>query len=291
MPSLTPDLTRRVALGATGLAVSRLGIGSSYGVDGASIERAYHERGINYLYWGSVRRDSFGEGIRRLSGRHRDDLVVVVQSYSRIAGLIGASLRRALRALRLEYADVLLLGMHNRPVPERLIDAAMKLRASGAARRIGISCHRRSTFRAHLGCGVFDLVMFRYNAAHRGAEKDLFPLLPVEGRPGTVAYTATRWGHLLDPGRLPPGEKVPGPGDCYRFVLSRPEIDVCLTGPADGAQLDEALTALDRGPMDEEEASWMRRLGDHVHAGRRGLSVVTRLLHAGEGPLSTRPGS
>jgi hypothetical protein len=35
------DFSRRVRLGKTGLEVTRLGIGSSYGIDGDSVERAY----------------------------------------------------------------------------------------------------------------------------------------------------------------------------------------------------------------------------------------------------------
>jgi hypothetical protein len=28
----------------------------------------------------------------------------------------------------------------------------------------------------------------------------------------------------------------------------------------------EALATLDRGPMNEKELAWMRRIGDHIHA-------------------------
>jgi hypothetical protein len=34
-------------LGRTGLEVSRLGIGSGYGVPAAAVERAFHEHGVN----------------------------------------------------------------------------------------------------------------------------------------------------------------------------------------------------------------------------------------------------
>ena len=40
----------RVPLGRTGLMVSRIGLASGYGVPAASIEKASHEYGINYLY-------------------------------------------------------------------------------------------------------------------------------------------------------------------------------------------------------------------------------------------------
>ena len=46
------DFRERVILGRTGLEVSRLGIGSGYGIPAAAVEKAFHEKGINYLYWG-----------------------------------------------------------------------------------------------------------------------------------------------------------------------------------------------------------------------------------------------
>jgi aryl-alcohol dehydrogenase-like predicted oxidoreductase len=279
---LKPDFHRRASLGRTGLMVSRLGIGSSYGVDAAAIERAYHEQGVNYLYWGTVRRAAFGEGIRNIARTHRDDLVVVVQTYTRLAAWAVPSLERALRELKLAYADVLLLGMHNRPPSNRLRDAAFRARDRGLARFVAVSCHRRSTFQEYLAQGVYDILMFRYSAAHRGAEADVLAHLPEVDRPGMVSYTATRWGTLLDPAHTPPGERTPTAADCYRFVLSREGIDVCLTGPADAQQLAESLTALDRGPMSSDEIAWMCRVGDHVHASARPRGVRGRLFQQAE---------
>src|SRR5512142_625962 len=93
-------------LGRTGLRVGRLGVAASYGVPAAAVERAF-ERGCNYLYWGSIRRGSFAEALRRLAPQ-RQRVVLVVQSYSRSAVLAQWSLERALRTLKFDYADVLL---------------------------------------------------------------------------------------------------------------------------------------------------------------------------------------
>ena len=57
----------------------------------------------------------------------------------------------------------------------------------------------------------------------------------------------------MDPRVTPPGERTPTATDCYRYVLSTPEVDVSLPGPRDGAELDGAMAALDKGPMDAEE--------------------------------------
>jgi len=261
----------RALLGRTGRAVSRLGVSASYGVPGDAVERAF-EQGVNYLYWGSMRRDSFGAALRHL-GPRRDEFVLVIQSYTRAASLMGWSLERALRALRFDYTDVLLLGMWNKPVAPRILDAAQRLKARGLVRYLAVSTHTRVLVPPIAAGRDFDIVHFRYNAAHPGAETDIFPHLPDTGRPGLVSFTATSWGQLLGKGALqgvvgsrslPKDERIPTATDCYRFVLTRPEVDVCMTGPKDAAQMEHALEALRLGPMSEDELAWMRRVGRAV---------------------------
>jgi len=251
--------------------VTRLGISAGYGAPGDALERAF-EQGVNYIYWGSRRTASFGAALRRLRSR-RDEFVLVTQSYTRMASLLGWSLERALRALQFDYTDVLLLGMWNKPVPPRILEAAQQLKARGLVRHLAVSTHARKRVPEIAAGRDFDVVHFRYNAAHPGAEADIFPHLPSADRPGLTSFTATSWGQLLGHGALqgfagsrplPRGERVPTACDCYRFVLSRPEIDVCMTGPGNAAQVDPALEALRLGPMSAEELAWMRRVGRAV---------------------------
>lgn len=261
---------RRV-LGATGLSVGPLGIGSSFGIGGADLEWAL-DQGMNYLYWGSIRRPGFGEGLRNIARTRRDDLVLVVQSYMRWGSIVGWSLERALLKLRTDHADVLLLGLWDGPVKPAVLKAAAKLKEQGKVRFVAVSVHRREAAAQHLR-GEFkgaDIVHVRYNAAHRGAEQDIFPHVAAEpaDRPGIVNFTATRWGTLLRPS--PDGEPTPTAGDCYRFALTRPEVDLCLTGPRNRADAESALEAIAKGPMDEEELGWMRRVGDRIYAERKG---------------------
>jgi predicted aldo/keto reductase-like oxidoreductase len=56
---------------------------------------------------------------------------------------------------------------------------------------------------------------------------------------------------------------------CYRFVLSNPAVDVCLTAPSNLQQLRENLAAIRQGPLAEDDMQFMRRFGDAVHQSRK----------------------
>ena len=113
-------------LGRTGLKVGPIGLGSSYGLSEAGVEEAF-ELGCNYMYWGSLRRSGFGRGLRNICEKDRDGVVIVVQSYTRIGCLMGWSVGRAIRWLKIDHADVLLLGWWNGEPPNRIRDAALAL--------------------------------------------------------------------------------------------------------------------------------------------------------------------
>ncbi|MBI2896689.1 MAG: aldo/keto reductase [Deltaproteobacteria bacterium] len=258
-----------VTLGETGFRVSPLGLGSSYGVGTADVERAF-ERGINFFLWGSLRRARFGRAIARIeqSGR-RQKIVVAIQTYARAATLVAPSVEIALRRLGTDYVDLLGLALWNRPPPRRILDAALRLVDSGKVRHLMISCHDRPTFERYVEEPAYGALMVRYNAAHTGAERDVFPHL-VKRRPGVIAFTATRWGTLLEARWNEGGPRPVRASDCYRFALASSHVDVCLAGPSNGRELDEAMEALDRGPMSTEEIEWMRRVGERAHASGKG---------------------
>ncbi len=259
-----PSSFQRTTLGRTGLAVSRLGMSASYGMPAAAVEHAF-EHGVNYIYWGSLRRKAFAEGVRSLQ-RYREQMVLVVQSYSPFGSYLRRSLERALRELRFDYADVLLLGLWNRPVPARVLEAVRALKDEGLVRFLGVSTHHRPLIARLAPQPDYDLFHVRYNAVHPGAERDVFPYLSADSRPGIVAFTATCWGQLLGHRRIPARERTPTASDCYRFVLSNPTVDICMTGTANLEQTQQALEALQQGPLPEDEMAWMRRVGRAIYA-------------------------
>ncbi len=255
----------RVTLGRTGLSVGPLGVAGGYGVDARSLRKAF-DRGVNYWYHGSLRRPGMTQAVREIvASGAREKLVLVLQSYSRSAWLLEYTFSKGLKLLGTEYADVLLLGWHNSTPADRIFDRAMKLQERGWVRHVALSSHHRPAFVEFAKDQRVGVLHIRYSAAHPGAENDVFPHLPPTGRPGIVAYTATAWGKLLSARRMPPGEAPLRGRDAYRFVLSNPDFDVCMTGPKDASQMDEALATLDEGPLSAEEMARVRKIGAYVH--------------------------
>ena len=258
------DFNSQRVLGRTGLRVGRLGVGSSYGAPAEAFEEAF-ERGCNYFYLGSMRRTGMCQAIKNICRKgKRDELIVVIQSYSRSSFLLEVFYRRALKLLALDHADILLLGWYRKKPPQKILNKVKAMKKRGMFRFLALSSHNRRLFPKLAEEDIFDIFHIRYNAAHRGAESETFSYLEGENRPGIVSYTATRWGQLLQEKNMLPGESAPTASDCYRFVLSHPAVDVCMTGPKNLQQMREALRTLDLGPLGGNELERMRKIGDHI---------------------------
>lgn len=259
-----------VTLGRTDLKVKKLGLSSGYAIPSSAVEKAYHEYGINYFHW-STRKPGMRDGLKNLAQTERDKMVVCLQSYDHLGPILSRTVEKSLKRLNMDYADVLVLGYHTKLPSRWVLNAARKLIDRGLIKHLAISGHTRSFFGklAEMKESPIDIFMTRYNAVHKGAEEEIFPYLPPENRPGVTTYTATCWGHLLDPKKMPVGEKPLTAAECYRFVLSNPNVDLALFGPRSEEEMDMGLTALKDGPLDDEEMMRIRRIGDYLHKGKK----------------------
>lgn len=252
--------------------VLRLGLACNFGIDAAGVEWALGEGGMRYVFW-TPRQKVATEVLRSVLTRDRDRYVLATGPTTALwSGNLRRFVDRVRTMLNIDQIDVLQmfwLGKTSRWAP-KIVAELESLRDEGAVRAIGISIHDRKRAAELARSSTLDLLMIRYNAAHPGAERDIFPHLP-EGRHTVVSYTATCWRYLL---RRPRGWQGPMPtaGDCYRFCLSSPHVDVTLTGPASLEQLRENLAALEKGPLSAEEMAMFRELGPLVKA--RGYSWI-----------------
>jgi predicted aldo/keto reductase-like oxidoreductase len=262
------NFTGKIKLGRTNIQAGRIGISGNYGVSSAAMEEAF-ERGCNYFTLGYMLIGRYVDTIKAIKNiirkGKREELIMAIFSYSHTSLITDIMLSKRLRILGLDHADFLIMGYFNNRPSDRLIQGALRLKEKGLVNNLGLSGHNRKLFPVLAGEDIFDLFHVRYNAANRGAEEDVFPYLARDTRPGIVSFTSTRWGQLLDPRKIPPGMTIPSAVDCYRYVLSHPSVDVCMTGTRNAEQLRENLSILESGPMSEEEMNWMRRVGDHIY--------------------------
>jgi aryl-alcohol dehydrogenase-like predicted oxidoreductase len=254
-------------LGRTGRRVCRLGLAASYRPGERALERALDE-GVDYVFCFGLDGQMI-RVLRRLPADRRDRIVIATGAYNYVWWRqdLEKTLEKRLRQLGTDYIDVFhFLGvLKERELTPRVLEQLARLRADPRVRAVSISCHDRKLAGRLAAEGVLDCLMIRYNAAHRGAEQDIFPHLAAHD-PGVVSYTATRWTALLRRARgWAKDAPVPTAGQCYRFVLSNPHVDVCLTAPRSERELLENLAAVRQGPLTEDEMTFMRTYGDVVH--------------------------
>ncbi len=237
-------------------------------------------RGVDYLNW-CGHPDGLSAAVRRLGDRRRD-VRVAVQLSARTARAARRELDAHLGELGTPFIDVVTYYYVEADEEWREIhakggaaEAIERARAEGVVRSIGVTTHQRD-LAARIASTArddrrIDMLMIRYNAAHRGAEQDVFPVTAPLGLP-VVTYTGLRWGALLRPTPDdPPGFEPPRAPAWYRFVLCHPAVTVGIMAPDGREELDEDLALLDndRAFTDEEYRSLCDH-GDRVrkHAGR-----------------------
>jgi len=254
-------------LGRTGLPVCRLGFSAGYRPGERAVRRALDE-GLNYVFCFGFDTQSI-RVLRGLNADQREKVVIAAGAYNYIwwAQDLKRALEKRLRQLRTDYIDVFhFLGiMKPKEFTPKVREDLETLRHDPRVKAVSISCHDRK-FAASLAAeGALDCVMARYNAAHRGAEMEIFPSLDAHDV-GMISYTATRWTYLIRRNRRWPKDRpIPTAGQCYRFVMSNPSVDVCLTAPKNERELTGNIQAAREGPLPEDEMQFMREYGDLVH--------------------------
>jgi predicted aldo/keto reductase-like oxidoreductase len=255
--------------------VCRLGLATRGGGLSAADVRHAVGRGINFLNWcGSP--DALSQAIAEMGPRRRE-VVICVQFEARTAEAARAELGQILRELRTDNVDVLTFYYveaareWEQIIGPGALEFCNQARQEGRVRMLGVTSHQRPLAAEMARSGLLDLLMIRYNAAHRGAEKEVFPVTAALGMP-VVAYTALRWGALLRPTPDdPPGFEVPRAPLWYRFALQNPAATVVLMASESRAELQEDLTVLEApGPLSTAEYEALAAHGQRVrrHAGR-----------------------
>jgi hypothetical protein len=195
----------------------------------------------------------------------RDRIVVAVVSYMTQPEFCHAPFREVLDALPgLRHIDVTVAGgSYRKDFAVRAEQYA--LHAHVGARAFGTSFHDRAMAGKAMRERLVDIGFIRYNALHRGAEKDVFPHVPARRR--SLLYNFTSTHGYLRPERyaalgLSGAHWQPKVTDYYRFVLARREIDGLLCAPRSPREVEALVRAMEEGGLTEEERVYIRDLAD-----------------------------
>lgn len=269
-------LPRHVRLPGNNLSVLRLGLATRGNTHLFAEDIAYAvSRGVNYLNW-CGHDDGMAQALRE-KRVDRQQVIVAVQLESRDGVSAARELAESFRTLGTDRIDVVTFYyVEDESEWQQIIgrggalEFLQRAQADGRIGLIGLTSHQRRLAASWALSGKFDLLMIRYNAAHRGAELDVFPVAAQLEIP-VVCFTAQRWGALREKTPDdPPHFTPPAAREWYRFVLANPSVSVALMAPNNRQELEEDLTVLDDWrPPSPEEFKTMAAHGMRVrsHAG------------------------
>ena len=219
------------------------------------------ERGVNFLNWPGLGHESGLTAYLRALGKDREKVFVAAQFMARTADEAKREWDGMREALQTEYLDVLTYYYVESEAewkqiigPGGAAGVLEKARENGEVKVLGLTSHQRDLAAKWIDTDHLDALMIRYNAAHLGAERDVFPVAGRLEKP-VVVYAVLRWGDLLRPTpEDPPGFSPPSATDAYRFALCHPSVTVALMAPDGRAELEANLTLLTEGMGMSREA-------------------------------------
>ena len=270
------SLTRLASFPRGPPSVPRLGIATrgNTSLEADDVHFAF-ERGVRYFNW-CGKPDGLSRAVREFGNRRRE-IVLSTQIKARTAGEAERELDWILDETgggRLDVGTLYYVESEAEWLaitgPGGAWDALAARRRKGDLGLLGLTSHQRTLAarwaleRREDGARRLDMLMIRYNAAHTGAEEDVFPVTSELDMP-VVTFTGVRWRDLLrGTPEDPPGFEPPGAADCYRFCMAHPAVSVALAAPDGRAELVEDLGALDDPGVPGD--GWMNAIRDH---GRR----------------------
>ena len=201
MQPLNPSANGRLTT-LDGTPASCLGLAAGPKQDPRCVRRAF-ARGINYSFFYGPGNTMFIEELAALVARKREHIIVATGSGSRRVAGLRAARRKLTALLGIGLIDVFFIEyVHPGDNPDVMfgkngvLDELWQWKESGWVRFVGATAHDRSLARRLAADPRVDVLMHRFNMAHRKAAHEVFPAA-AKARTPIVAFTATRWGTLL----------------------------------------------------------------------------------------------
>jgi aryl-alcohol dehydrogenase-like predicted oxidoreductase len=252
-----------------GTYASSLGLAAYPDQDPKCVQRAF-ECGINYFFFYSPGSKLFTKALKRLAKEHRDEIILASGSGSRTASGLRAARRKITTVVGVEVLDIF-FAEYIHPGDSTtsvfgsggVLDELQKWKADGLIRYVGASCHDRKLAKQLAEDPRVEILMHRFNMAHRKAANEVFPSA-IKSTTPVVAFTATRWGTLLERDADSISEP-PTAADCYRYCLAHPAVQVVLTAPKSIQELEPNVRVLNLPSMSLESRNHWERFGDGVY--------------------------
>jgi predicted aldo/keto reductase-like oxidoreductase len=250
-----------------------LALGSRPGQEDGCVLEAYAQ-GVNLFYFYDLDEKPLFDGLAHLVRRARRSVLIASGSERRGRAELRDDLEASLRRLSAGSLDVYFV-QYVTPGESRAavfgkrgsIETLLEAKREGLIRYVGVSAHNRALAIELIGDRRVDVVMHRFNMAHRKAAAEVLPAAQRAGKP-LWAFTATRWTSLLQ-GHPRWDGPAPTAADCYRYCLAHPGVRAVVTAPLTLPELRADLEVLRRPPMDEAERRRWERYGDLVYGDGR----------------------
>ena len=228
------------------------------------------EAGVNFFFLYGPSHTSVVHGLRPQVMRSRDAVIIATGSGARSARGLERARRRLVDELGTSVIDLFFAEYLNPSDDTTIIfgddgsiQTLCRWRDEGGIRYVGASTHDASLAVQCIEDGRIDVLMLRYNMAHRRVADAVLPGATRDGLT-VVAFTATRWGTLLA-GHPDWPEPAPSALDCYRYCLSGPAVEVVLSAAMTAEQLQENLPLLTAPPLKNGERRHWEIYGDLVY--------------------------
>ena len=167
---MSKEAITRVALGRTGLMVSRIAFGTGYLgrpiAAGARLLVEAYELGVNF--WDTsddyVTHPQVARALRNVA---RHDVVLATKTYATTAVGARRAVTKAIRELRVEAVDVFLLhavdSVDELETKQPALEALVKCREAGSIRTVGVSSHSREVLQRLFALPEVDVALVIVN--------------------------------------------------------------------------------------------------------------------------------
>jgi predicted aldo/keto reductase-like oxidoreductase len=260
--------TDQVALGNTGLKLSRLGFGT--GSNSGNVQFALGQEQFNTLiryaydqgitYFDSAQSYRTFEWMKgAIKGLPREKIFL----QSKIMGQpeqVMAAIDHHRKVFDTDYVDSMLIHcmVKDQWTDEwkRIMDAFDEAREKKWILAKGVSCHSLPALRAATASAWTEVHLVRVNPQ----AKHIDGMTPAWGQPGLdMAPVLAELGTMRSKGRGVIGMKIIGNGDftqpedrerSIRYAMSRPELDAIVIGFKSTAEIDEAIQRMNQAPAE-----------------------------------------